>query len=200
MKFLVKRIKNLTLVLIISIFFQFILEPVHFIHVSSASKYIASECELKAAFLYQFTKFVNWPTSDGDSEVNNISDNATDKLVIGVMAYGDMLNALMALDGKKSQDRVIVIKQLDDIPEDDNINVVFLQKDYPCDKEELVDYAIKNHILTISDEADALEEGIIIVIYQIDSRIRFDINLKIAKKSKLVLSSKLLRLARRVVR
>ncbi len=193
--FYYKRQTKHTISLLKVILLTFFVFSIDYISISSASKYVGSESNIKAAFLYHFTKFVNWP--------ENTNDN--NQLLVGVMASGEMLEAIMALDGKKSLNKVIKIKKIDKICSEDkdflkDIKIIFLQANFPCNRDELIDFAIKNHILTVSDEKDLITEGIVISLYKVDTKIRFDINLKIAQKSQLVISSKLLRLARRVVR
>ena len=150
---------------------------------------VSSVRELKTAFLYQFTKYVTWPKAKKN----------TKKLYIGVAADPDMTDAVSRLDGRLSQGKIIVVVPLEEISRLEKLDVLYLGKGYLAD-EDIVDKAIKYHILTVSDEEDAPKKGIIIGLYMKESRLRFDINLKVAKKSDLKLSSRLLKLAGNLIK
>ncbi len=157
----------------------------NFVPPSAAShSFISSENELKTAFLYQFTKFVTWPHVKIDKK----------SLVIGVLSDQQMLDAIMNLEGKVSQGKKIVVVPVDNVSNLEGIDILYVEKGHFAD-EHIIDEAIKEHILTISDEDQATKKGIIIGLYMADTRLRFNINLKIADKSSLKLSSRLLRLA-----
>ena len=163
---------------------------------SSGTKYVGTEHDVKAAFVYHFTKFVQWH----DTKQKREDDQ---ELKIGVIADDDMLSALMALDGKKSQKkiiRIIPIKNLSKKELPDDISILFIQKGFGQDDGFIIPWAIERHILTISDEPDAVKKGIIIELYKSGRKIRFDINFKVAQKSQIELSSRLLSLARRVLK
>ena len=147
------------------------------------------ESDLKAAFLYQFTKFVEWP-----------DDNGTGKeLIIGVMADDEVLKAIKLLDGKESQKRQIRIKKISKFPDGGRLNVLFVQGCCANDIDNVVETAIKAHILTVCDQRDGIDKGFIISLFNEGSRLRFNINLKVAQKSSIRLSSRLLRLAKKVI-
>ncbi len=145
---------------------------------------VTSENELKTAFVYQFSKYVSWPKSAKNRK----------KIVLGVAADDDMLEAISRLDGRLSHGMTIVVVPVDGSSDLKNVDMLYLGKRHKADKD-IIDHAIKYHILTISDEDDAIQRGIIIGLYKADSRLRFKINLKVATKSNLKLSSRLLKLA-----
>ncbi len=147
------------------------------------------ESDLKAAFLYQFTKFVEWPD---DNSTNN-------ELVVGVMADGEVLDAIKLIDGKKSQKRSIRIKKISKFPDSGHLDVLFIQGCSINDIDNVVKSAIKAHILTVCDQRDGINKGFIISLFNEGSRMRFNINLKMAQKSSIRLSSRLLRLAKKVI-
>ncbi len=150
--------------------------------------FVSTECELKTAFIYQFTKYVSWPK---DKREKN-------RLVIGVIADGDMLDAISQLDGKLSQGMKISVVPLEDPKKLDGIDILYVERGYKIEKN-IVSQAVKHHILTISDDSDATKKGIIIALYMANSRLRFNVNLKVANASNLKLSSRLLRLANKLV-
>ena len=148
-----------------------------------------SECELKTAYVYQFTKYVNWPKVKKNKK----------ELIIGIIASEDMIQALSRLNGKLSQGMKIVIRPITKDSSLSDIDILYLEKGYLTDNLVILQ-AIKNHILTISDEKDAITKGVIIELFRANSRLRFNINLKMADKSSLKLSCKLLSLADSLVK
>ncbi len=150
---------------------------------------VTSECELKTAYVYQFTKYVNWPEVKKDKK----------ELIIGVIANENMVEALSRLNGRLSQGMRIVVRSITETPDLGDIDILYLEKGYLTD-DDLIIEAVKNHILTISDEKDAITKGVIIELFRANSRLRFNINLKIADKSNLRLSSRLLSLADSLVK
>jgi len=150
---------------------------------------VTSECELKTAYIYQFTKYVNWAKLKGDKK----------ELIIGVIANEDMVQALSRLNGRVSQGMKIVVRSVEKGTELSDIDILYLEKGYLTD-DDVILKAVKNHILTISDEEDATHKGVIIGLFRSDSRLRFNINLKIADQSSLRLSSRLLSLANSLVK
>jgi len=145
---------------------------------------VSSEFELKTAFVFQFTKYVKWPESKRHDK----------RLVVAVAADDEMVDALSRLDGRTSQGRTIVVIPVDDASKLKDVDLLYLGKGYIADGD-IIKKAIKYHILTISDENDAIQKGIIIGLYMADSRLRFNINLRVATQSELNLSSRLLKLA-----
>ncbi len=150
---------------------------------------VSSESELKTAFVYQFTKYVRWPVSKRHDK----------RLVIGVAADDEMVDAISRLDGMTSQGMVIVVIPIKDVSDLKDVDFLYLGKGHIAD-ENIIEKAIKHHILTISDEDDATQKGVIIGLYKADSRLRFNINLKVATKSNLKLSSRLLKLAGNLIK
>jgi hypothetical protein len=64
----------------------------------------------------------------------------------------------------------------------------------------IIDHAISQKVLTISDSKYSLDEGVIINLKQLGGRIRFDVNLTAAQQSQLILNANLLRLAHNVLK
>lgn len=149
---------------------------------------VTSEDELKTAFIYQFTKYVKWPDSKKNKQ----------EVVIGVIANDDTFKAISRLNGRLSQGARITVVPVKDISQLKNIDILYLEKGHIAD--DIISEAVKHHVLTISDEEDATDKGVIITLFMADSRLRFNINLKVAKQSHLKFSSRLLSLANTIIR
>ena len=81
----------------------------------------------------------------------------------------------------------------------DRIDVLVMAGE-PSIDEETIKRLAQKHILTIAEGPDAPDRGIIIGLYTKNNRVKFAINLKKALESRLVISSRLLKLAKHVIR
>jgi hypothetical protein len=142
------------------------------------------EQKIKAAFLYNFINFVDWPE-------DKMTDN-DEPIIIGVIGNKDL-----QIRGKK-----IVIKYFKDLKDLKKCHVVLLcicGSTSPDNSKKIMD-AVKNFpVLTVGEQADFLENGGNINFLTVDHKIRFEINLDSAKRNNLKIRSKLLKLAKRVI-
>jgi len=149
------------------------------------------EPKLKAAFIYNFAKFVEWTPIDSNN-------NSSQPFVIGILGTDPIVKELMAIEGKPIKGRNLILKPLSNIKEINDCKVVFISA---SEKNNLIHIlnAVKNkEILTISDMNDFVENGGIIGFVRVENKIRFDINLKTAEDSHLKIRSDLLTLARKI--
>lgn len=147
-----------------------------------------SEYQVKAAFLFNFTKFVKWPDT---------AFAATNSpLVIGVMGDNPFGNNLeLAVNGKSLDGHPLAVRLVGSLAEARMCHVLFIcQKP----KRNIADTiaALKNApVLTVSETEHFIEDGGIIKFVMEDNKVRFIINDPAAKKAGLVISSKLLNVA-----
>jgi hypothetical protein len=140
--------------------------------------------QLKAAFIYNFAKFVQWPPSGFPQ------DNAP--LVIGVLAHDRLTEALELLSGKSVQGKTIVVRKGGSLDDLKNCQIAVLSGSNWTSLGPLTNLPI----LTISDEAGNFSRlGGIINLITVEDHIRFEINLEAARRSGLTISSQLLKLA-----
>jgi len=147
------------------------------------------ESDVKAAFIFNFTKFVEWP----DQDVNS------GRLVIGYWGDENLIDNLKKLDGRKSLNRHVEVRKISDLCETEKVHVLVISRDRFLDKKTLKELS-ERHVLTISEGLDSLEKGIILTLFKEDNKIRFAVNLKSADLSKLRISSRLLKLARYIAK
>lgn len=144
-----------------------------------------TEYEVKAAFLYNFAKFTEWPSASSDSS-----------LELCLFGNGPYRKALQSLEGKHVRDQVLSVRVLDtaDIPDSCRILYVTAEK---TDMLDAIYKSISGHqgLLSVSDIEGFTQSGGIIEFRLIDNKLRFAINLQAARASEIDLSSKLLRLA-----
>jgi hypothetical protein len=147
-----------------------------------------SEYQLKAAFLYNFARFTEWPP-----EVNG-----TLKLCVhGRDPFGPELDELQ---GKPVGQRLIATERRPAPGTLGTCQIVFISKTAAGDTAATVRALRNAPILTIAESPGALEAGAMLNMDVQQDRITFSANLKSAQRARLVLSSKLLGLATEVVR
>jgi hypothetical protein len=147
-----------------------------------------SEYQLKAAFLYNFAKFVDWPA---DAAAN---DKA--QFVIGILGdnpFGRDLENTVA--GKKINDRPISIQLFHTAAEASHCQILFISSSEKKRFTEIIQSLHTNAILTVGETDRFIEAGGMVNFVLEDSKIRFRINDGAAKASRLKISSKLLSLA-----
>jgi hypothetical protein len=157
--------------------------------VSAAQTGQASEYDVKAAFLFNFTKFVEWPES-------SFSDPAA-AIVIGIIGddpFGDSLTRIVA--GQTAQGRWIAIRKErfgDDLR---RCQILFISISERQHSAQILNSLQDASVLTVSDIDGFAEAGGAMQFVTADNRVRFVVNLDAARQSKLRVSAKLLALAR----
>jgi uncharacterized protein DUF4154 len=148
-----------------------------------------SEYEVKAAFLFNFTKFVEWP--DGSFE------DSHSPIVIGIIGddpFGESLIHIVA--GQKVQGRNIIIikfRRSDDLR---RCHVLFISASERQHVAQILASLPDTSVLTVSDVDGFAEAGGTMQFVMQENRVRFVVNLDAASQSKLRVSAKLLALAR----
>ena len=148
-----------------------------------------SEYQIKAAFLYNFAKFVEWPPhvfADGGSPI-----------VIGVLGEDPFGSSLeQVVKGKTVGGRRFSIKRFEKVRDLEHCHILFISSSESGHLAKALDSIKGPNVLTVSEIERFAQRGGIISFVTIDNKIGFEINLDAAKKANLKLSSKLLKVAR----
>jgi hypothetical protein len=147
-----------------------------------------SETEVKAAFLYNFAKFVEWPAEAFASETAPIQLG-----VFGDEEFSTKLKSLMS--DKKAHGRSFEVKRILNPQEAKSCQIVFVTSSESRRALQVLEAARKLPILTIGESDQFIPLGGMINFVFEDTQLRFEINPEPAEKVKLQISSKLLRLA-----
>lgn len=158
---------------------------------ASVSAQAAAEYDVKAAFLYNFAKFVEWPPDAFDSPGSPMT-----LCIVGKDPFGDVLDTLVR--GETLQGRPLIVHRTRDLLEVRDCHVVFLSRTEQARQDEVLATVRGAGILTVGEGDSFLREGGIIRFVLEANRVRFEVNLDAAERNGLKLSSKLLRLARSV--
>jgi hypothetical protein len=153
---------------------------------SPASADTAEEYRLKLAFLYNFVSFTEWPATVG----------ATLNLcVYGQDSFGD---DLYKLQGRSVAGRSLTVRRATSVDTLANCQVVFIAQPVINNLPRVLDSLRGKPVLTVADSPGASSQGVMLNMSTAQNRIQFEANLAGARDNGLVLSSKLLRLAKEV--
>jgi hypothetical protein len=146
------------------------------------------EYQVKAAFLYNFAKFVEWPLG--------AFQNPGQSLVICVLGEDPFGRALdEVVEGKKIDGRPIGVRRISDAREAGGCQVLFVSSSEGKRALSVLDGGNGSGVLTVGESTNATSGGMIINFVLEGGRIRFTINPAAARRGKLRVSSRLLSLA-----
>jgi hypothetical protein len=152
----------------------------------------AGEYDLKAAFLYNFAKFVDWPPSAFPEP------NASFRIcVLGRDPFGGSLQA--AVGGEEIAGHKLTVVRTDSLSKPTGCQILFISRSERDHAAQVLAAVRESPVLTVADTPGFLEQGGIINFLLEGGKVRFEINKEAADKAGLTISSKLLQLARRVV-
>jgi hypothetical protein len=155
-----------------------------------ASEYAEpTEYQVKAAFLYNFAKFVEWPEG-----------RARAPFVIGVLGedpFGEVLDR--TISGKTIQSREFAVRRLADTAEAPRVDILFISASEKARLPEVLGRLRGSSVLTVGDTDNFVSRGGMVGFRTKGNVVRFDINLREATRAGLKISSQLLRLAGHVV-
>jgi hypothetical protein len=151
----------------------------------------AGEYDVKAGFLYNFIKFVEWP------EAAFHDDRSSFRLcVLGDDPFGDSLKTVAEED---AAGRKLTIWRMGAMSDPAGCQVLFISRSERQRLSEILTAVRGAPVLTVADTPGFLEQGGIINFMGQGRTVRFEINQGRAEQVGLKISSKLLRLAARVV-
>ena len=151
-----------------------------------ASAQAVGAAELKAAFLFNFTKFSDWPDLPAGSPLTIC--------VLGDQAVTRTLTGLVR--GQRVDDRQLDVVKIRADDSVDHCHVLFVAALETTTASLLLDTASKLPILTVSDrEGFATATGLIELFVEGD-RMRFAVNVAAVQRSKVRVSSRLLQMAK----
>jgi len=148
----------------------------------------AEESQIKAAFVYNFLKFVDWPSA---------SRRADESLVVAIIGEGPTADAVVAfLTTKRVGDRPIVIRHLTWDQSLVGIQAAFVSENDAKKLRRIFDAAAAAGVLSIGESREFASRGGVIGLLVEERKVRFDIDTEAADAAHLRISSKLLALGR----
>ena len=152
----------------------------------------ASEIQVKAAYLYQFGGFVEWPPKTFAGP-----DGAFTIGLVGADAMAQELEQIVAT--RQIQGRQGAVRRLRAGEPLQGLQVLFVGAGETARLPGMLSAARDAPLLVVTESDEALAHGSMINFVAVDNRVRFDVALPQAQRRHLRISSRLLGVARRVV-
>jgi hypothetical protein len=150
------------------------------------------EYQVKAAFLFNFTQFVEWPEGNFPSPQSPLVI-----VILGENNFESFLDEMV--DGEQVNAHPIIVHQYNHIDEVKACHILFISKSEIKNNRQNLNILKGRNILTVSDAPDFIEKGGMIRFFTSNNKIQLQINPEAAKSENIVISSKLLRLAQIVI-
>jgi hypothetical protein len=152
-----------------------------------------SESTVKAAFLYKFAGYVEWPDA--------LTGAAAAPITIGVVGGSAFAQELAQMtQGRTVSDRPISVRRLAEGETLEDLHILFIEQEENTRLHALLAAARGRPILIVTESEGALSDGSIINFTIDEQRVRFEVSLYAAQLSQLRLNSRLLAVARQVYR
>lgn len=147
----------------------------------------SKEYRVKAAFLFNFTQFVEWPSA--------AFNGPNSPFVIGILGddpFGNYIDETVA--NEKIGGHPLIVQRYRDLRDMKNCHILFLNG---SDPEKVREYllVINKYTLTVSDADNFMRAGGIIRLITENNRIRIQVNPDAARTAELSISAKLLRVS-----
>jgi len=169
----------------------------------------SKEYQIKAAFLYNFIKFVDWPEEKWPEP--------NEPVIIGIIGEDPFGNAIDPIKNKQVKDRKIAVKRFNgfeelkkssgenktklkqEIESHSKCHLLFVCSSEKKNFEEIIESLKGSSVLTVAEKSGFLKAGGIINFIMEGKKVRFEINIAAARQARLKIRSQLLRLAKRVI-
>jgi hypothetical protein len=145
------------------------------------------EYEVKAAFLYNFSKFVRWPAASLQGRDNFAI------CILGMDPFGAVLDSILA--GESVDGRTVHARRISEAREAVACQILFISVSEEKRLKEILVALGKSSTLTVSELSQFVDRGGMIQFLVEDNKVRFRVNLAPAQQAGLMLSSDLLRVA-----
>lgn len=158
---------------------------------AAGSDELTLEQRVKAAFLYQFAGYVEWPPMT--------FAQAGAPVTIGVVGAAPLAAELAHVAaGRSVGGRPVTVRRIKPGESLAGVHILFIGQDESARVGQLARNALPQSILTVTETDGALDLGSMINFIVVDRRVRFEVALDSAERSGLKLSSRLLSVARQV--
>ena len=147
-----------------------------------------SESEVKAAFLYNFAKFVDWP-----AEAFPSGDSALKICVTGSDSFGPEFGAF--IEGKAAQGRRLQFEHVQGAQQAKSCQILYVVSSEKQQVLQILKAVEGAHVVTVGDWNEFARFGGVINFVLENDRVHFEINVDAAERAGVKLSSKLLGVA-----
>lgn len=157
---------------------------------------VAASCykedEIKVVLIYHFTKFIEWPP-----EALRDTDADFTLCIFGVNPFG---GALTTIQGKSVKGKPLVIQHVNRTAQLNTCHILFISTSESVYMAQILAYVKTLPIVTISDLAGFARMGGMFNFVRSRDTIGFEVNPRAARRAGVTIRSKLLRLAKTIIR
>jgi YfiR/HmsC-like len=151
-----------------------------------------AEYRVKAAFLYKFGSFVEWP--------EQAFPHADTPLAIGVIGADALADELAKIvTGRSLNGRPITVRKLRRGDSVSGLHILFIGRSDESRVADILSAAKGQALLTVTESEDGLEHGSSINFVIVDDKVRFDVALPRPEPGQIKISARLLAVARKVI-
>lgn len=151
------------------------------------------EYEMKAAYLYNFAMFTEWP----DDAVTSAPASTVRLCLLGDDNFGASLTNLARTRNKGVR---IQLSYLADVKDVSGCHILFVDSSERKNAGYIAQTLANSPVLTISDNEELFRAGLMVGMFLDNKRLAFDVNYTKTNDAKIMISSKLLRVARQVIK
>lgn len=144
--------------------------------------------EIKAAFLYNFVKFVEWPDS--------LLKQSRGVITVGILGTGDFGDAFDVITGRSVKDMKLSVRYFEKTEDIRACHLLFVGSSENGRLKEIIESVQGYPVLTVGEAEEFSALGGIIRFYTENNKVRFEINISAASKADLRISAKLLEVAK----
>jgi hypothetical protein len=157
---------------------------------SAAADAVPGESEVKAAFVLNFIKFVEWPASAFHSK--------EDPIVLAVLGKDPVGDAILGLHGKSVSRRTLVVRKTTGHASLGEYHILYVGASAQAELPAALREAHQRAVLTIADFEGFAGKGGMIGFIRQDDRVGFEINEEASREAGLKINARLLYLGRSV--
>jgi hypothetical protein len=146
------------------------------------------EYQVKAAYLYNFGRFVEWP-----AKLTTANTGSFTICILGEDPFGPALDTTLA--GETIGNQRVAARRISSPQMSTDCRILFISSSEANRLNQIIEALDKSAVLTVSDIPQFLQRRGMIQFVMEENRIRFEVNLAAAQRAGLTLSSELLKVA-----
>jgi len=159
---------------------------------SNLSAQTSDEYQIKAAFLYKFAGYIEWP--------DEVFTDAGSPLVFGVIGADQLADSLeLLVRDRKVYSRPIQVRRLQADTPVTGVHILFVGQSVSQLMEPLLPDVVSRSVLTVTETTTVRSKGSVINFLVVNDKVRFDVSLQPAELGRLQISSRLLQVAHNVI-
>jgi hypothetical protein len=143
---------------------------------------------VKAAFIYNFIKFIEWPAKSTDPTLKTFN--------IYILGDDPSAGAFESLNGKNAKGKTIYVKKVFSVNSLKDPHIIFVSQSEKYRIHRIVSLLKGIDVITVGDTVGYANKGVMINFFLENNKVRFEINIDMFKQKNMQVSSKLLSLAK----